>query len=182
MCILGAPLKHQDLSKVNIVSAYFRTSGPEAVYQQVRKRFPRIFLRTVYKKLEKCCQVGLIQDVSPITEVARYDVMTGPRHYMVCRECQSIRNPDSIVEEPKVSVCGQNGFHVMRRQEVLNWHCPACKGNIADSRCSTLLSRIRISASISIPSRSDNYHRIEGMPMNHTISQINVRQPAHRPL
>ena len=115
---------------------YFTKDHPsaEAIYQQVRKRFPMISLGTVYKTLEKFYEVGLIQKVSPITEVARYDALTGPHHHMVCLECQSIQDADSIVGEPKISVPEQNGFHVLRQQVVLHGYCPACKASITDCR------------------------------------------------
>ncbi len=115
---------------------YFTKEHPsaEVIYQQVKKRFPMISLGTVYKTLEKFYEVGLIQKVSPITEVARYDAMTGAHHHMVCLECQSIQDADGVVGEPKVSVPEQNGFHVLRQQVVLHGYCPACKGNITDSR------------------------------------------------
>jgi Fur family peroxide stress response transcriptional regulator len=113
---------------------YFTKEHPsaEAIYQQVKKRFPMISLGTVYKTLEKFYEVGLIQKVSPITEVARYDAITGPHHHMVCLECQSIQDADSIVGVPKISVPEQNGFRVLRQQVVLHGYCPECKGNITD--------------------------------------------------
>ena len=115
---------------------YFTREHPsaEAIYQQVKKRFPMISLGTVYKTLEKFYEVGLIQKVSPITEVARYDAITGPHHHMVCLECQSIQDADSIVAVPKISVPEQNGFRVLRQQVVLHGYCPACKGNITNSQ------------------------------------------------
>jgi Fur family peroxide stress response transcriptional regulator len=115
---------------------YFTKEHPsaEAIYQQVRKRFPMISLGTVYKTLEKLYEVGLIQKVSPITEVARYDAITGPHHHMVCLECQSIQDADSIVGAQKISVPEQNGFRVLRQQVVLHGYCPACKGSITDSQ------------------------------------------------
>ena len=75
---------------------YFTKEHPsaEVIYQQVKKRFPMISLGTVYKTLEKFYEVGLIQKVSPITEVARYDALTDPHHHMVCLECQSIQDAD----------------------------------------------------------------------------------------
>ena len=115
---------------------YFTKEHPSAelIYQQVKKRFPMISLGTVYKTLEKFYEVGLIQKVSPITEVARYDAITGPHHHMVCLECQSIQDADAIVEEPKISASEHSGFHVLRQQVVLHGYCPACKGNITGSR------------------------------------------------
>ena len=115
---------------------YFTKEHPsaEAIYQQVKKRFPMISLGTVYKTLEKFYEVGLIQKVSPITEVARYDAITGAHHHMVCLECQSIQDADSIVGEPNISVSEQNGFRVLRQQVVLHGYCQVCKGNFTDSQ------------------------------------------------
>ncbi len=111
---------------------YFTKEHPsaEVIYQQVKKRFPMISLGTVYKTLEKFYEVGLIQKVSPITEVARYDAVTAAHHHMVCLECQSIQDAESLFEEPKISVPATNGFHVLRQQIVLHGYCPECKGNL----------------------------------------------------
>jgi Fur family peroxide stress response transcriptional regulator len=108
---------------------YFTREHPsaEAIYQQVKKRFPMISLGTVYKTLEKFYEVGLIQKVSPITEVARYDAVTGPHHHMVCLECQSIQDAD--LNGPEITICEQDGFRILKRQVVLQGYCPACKGN-----------------------------------------------------
>ena len=115
---------------------YFTKEHPsaEVIYQQVKKRFPMISLGTVYKTLEKFYEVGLIQKVSPITEVARYDATTHPHHHMVCLECQSIQDADSIVVEPKIASHEHNGFRVVRQQVVLHGYCPACKGSCTDSQ------------------------------------------------
>jgi len=109
---------------------YFTREHPsaEVIYQQVKKRFPMISLGTVYKTLERFHEVGLIQKVSPITEVARYDAITDPHHHMVCMECQSIHDA-SLAEEPVITVSEQDGFQIMRRQVVVHGYCPACKGN-----------------------------------------------------
>jgi Fur family peroxide stress response transcriptional regulator len=103
----------------------------EIIYQQIKKHFPMISLATVYKTLEKFREVGLIQRVNPITETARYDAATGPHHYMVCVKCQAIQNADNLVEEPRVSDSGQNGFHVLRQQVFLHGYCQACKEKIS---------------------------------------------------
>ena len=116
-------------------SLYFSKEHPsaEAVYQQVKKKFAMISLGTVYKTLEKFYEVGLIQKVSPITEVARYEAKTGPHHHMVCLQCQSILDADCTVDEPKISVQGHNGFHVLRRQVVLHGYCTACQVGLVNS-------------------------------------------------
>ena len=108
---------------------YFTKEHPsaEVIYQQVKKRFPMISLGTVYKTLEKFFEVGLIQKVSPVTEVARYDALTGPHHHMVCLECQSIQDIEDTAEEQKISLPVKNGFQVVRQQVVLQGYCPGCK-------------------------------------------------------
>ena len=106
----------------------------DVIYQQVKKRFPMISVGTVYKTLEKFYEVGLIQKVSPITEVARYEATADPHHHMVCLKCQSIQDADAVVEEPQISVSEQNGFQVVRQQVFLHGYCPACKGRVGDSK------------------------------------------------
>jgi Fe2+ or Zn2+ uptake regulation protein len=95
-----------------------------------------ISLATVYKTLQKFCEVNLIQKVNPMTETVRYDAERGPHHYMVCMNCQSIRNADTVVEEPKVSDSDQKGFHVLRQQVFLYGYCPSCKDKIAQAQVS----------------------------------------------
>ena len=99
----------------------------EVIYRQVKKRFPMISLGTVYKTLERFCEVGLIQKVNPITEVVRYDAMPGSHHYMICLGCESIRNADDIVGEQRVSIPEQGEFEPLRQQVFLYGYCSACK-------------------------------------------------------
>ena len=130
----GLQVTYQRLAIYQALYLTKQHPSAETIYQQVRKRFPMISLGTVYKTLEKFYEVGLIEKVSPITEVARYDALTAPHHHLVCLECQSIQDADSIVGEPKVTVPDKNGFRVVRQQVVLQGYCPACKGNGADSQ------------------------------------------------
>ncbi len=108
---------------------YYTKEHPsaEVIYQQVKKRFPMISLGTVYKTLEKFYEVGLIQKVSPVTEVARYDAKMGPHHHLVCLACQSIQDAEMLIGEPQVTLPENHGFQVVRQQVVLQGYCPACK-------------------------------------------------------
>jgi Fur family peroxide stress response transcriptional regulator len=108
---------------------YFTKEHPsaEVIYQQVKKRFPMISLGTVYKTLEKFYEVGLIQKVSPVTEVARYDAKVNPHHHMVCLDCQSIQDAEDIIGEQKIAISDKHGFQVVRQQVVLQGYCPGCK-------------------------------------------------------
>jgi len=100
----------------------------EAIYQQVRKRFPMISLGTVYKTLERFHEVGLIQKVSPLTEVARYDATVEPHHHLVCLKCQMIKDIENSSVDKKITLYPSNGFQVVRHQVLFQGYCPACRG------------------------------------------------------
>jgi Fur family transcriptional regulator, peroxide stress response regulator len=123
----GLQVTYQRLAVYQVL--YFSKEHPsaEAVYQQVRKRFPMISLGTVYKTLERFHDVGLIQKVSPLTEVARYDAMTSPHVHMVCLECQSVQDADDPVMELKLPIPERNGFKVTTQQILLHGYCAHCR-------------------------------------------------------
>jgi Fur family peroxide stress response transcriptional regulator len=99
----------------------------EEIYQQVRKRFPMISLGTVYKTLERFHEVGLIQKVSPVTEVARYEANVSHHHHMICLECQTIQDFEDPDMDVKVTLPQGNEFEVMRRQVILQGYCAHCR-------------------------------------------------------
>ncbi|NTU48268.1 MAG: transcriptional repressor [Syntrophobacteraceae bacterium] len=101
----------------------------EAIYQQVRKRFPMISLGTVYKTLERFHEVGLIQKVSPLTEVARYDAIVDPHHHLVCLKCHMIEDIEDSSVDKKITVSQGNGFQIVRQQVLFQGYCPTCLEN-----------------------------------------------------
>lgn len=108
---------------------YYTNEHPsaEVIYQQVKKRFPMISLGTVYKTLERFYEVGLIQKVSPVTEVARYDAKVNTHHHLVCLKCQSIQDVDSLIDQQRIVLPEGNNFQVVRHQLVLQGYCPDCR-------------------------------------------------------
>jgi Fur family transcriptional regulator, peroxide stress response regulator len=98
----------------------------ESIYQQVRKRFPMISLGTVYKTLERFFNVGLIQRVSPMTDVARYDALVAPHHHAVCVNCQSIHDVMDAALDENISIPEGEPFHVLRKQVLFHGYCPEC--------------------------------------------------------
>jgi len=108
---------------------YNSTDHPSAeeIYQQVRKRFPMISLGTVYKTLERFHDVGLIQKVSPLTEVARYEANVSQHHHLICLECQTIQDFGDGDTEVRVSLPDDNGFQVLKSQVVLQGYCAHCR-------------------------------------------------------
>ncbi len=123
----GLQVTYQRLA---IYQALYHTKvhpSAEEIYQQVRKRFPMISLGTVYKTLERFHEVGLIQKVSPVTEVARYEANVSHHHHLICLECQTIQDFEDPGLDVKVSLPEGNDFEVMRRQVILQGYCAHCK-------------------------------------------------------
>ncbi len=122
----GLQVTYQRLAVYQIL--YYSKSHPsaEAVYQQVRKRFPMVSLGTVYKTLERFQEVGLIQKVSPLTEVARYDATVSPHIHMVCLKCKSVQDVDGPFPEIRLSPQGVNGFKVLSQQVLFQGYCADC--------------------------------------------------------
>jgi Fur family peroxide stress response transcriptional regulator len=115
--------------RLAIYQSLFNTKehpSAETIYQQVRKRFPMISLGTVYKTLERFHDVGLIQKVSPMTEVARYDAIVDPHHHLVCLKCQMIQDVKDSSFEKKISIPEGNGFQIVRQQVLFQGYCPDC--------------------------------------------------------
>jgi Fur family peroxide stress response transcriptional regulator len=130
----GLQVTHQRLAIYQTL--YFNNEehpSVEAIYQEVKKRLPMISIGTIYKTLEKFQEVGLIQKVSPISEVARYEAKIDPHHHMVCLKCQSVQDADQTVEEPKVSISEDSRFRVVNKQVILHGYCPSCKSDITDA-------------------------------------------------
>lgn len=99
----------------------------EDIYQQVRRRFPMISLGTVYKTLERFYEVRLIQRVSPVTDVARYEARTTAHHHLICLECQTILDLEDPSLDEKIRLPEDNGFQVLQRQVVIQGLCPHCR-------------------------------------------------------
>lgn len=123
----GLQVTYQRLA---IYQALYNTKehpSAEAIYQQVRKRFSMISLGTVYKTLERFHDVGLIEKVSPMTEVARYDAIVDPHHHLVCLDCQMIRDVHDPILDKRIEPPEGNGFQILRHQVLFQGYCPECQ-------------------------------------------------------
>ncbi len=126
----GLQVTYQRLAIYQALCGSREHPSADLIYQQVRKRFPMISLGTVYKTLERFLEAGLVQKVSPLTDVVRYDATASPHHHLVCLRCQEIKD----VEEP--SSLPQNltpaeieGYRVFRQQVLFQGLCPRCQAD-----------------------------------------------------
>ena len=122
----GLQVTYQRLATYQALFHAAEHPSAENIYQQVRKRFPMISLGTVYKTLERFHKVGLVQKVSPLTEVARYDAIINPHHHMVCLKCQAILDVTDAELDRQIPLPKSNGFKVIRHQILFHGYCPDC--------------------------------------------------------
>lgn len=121
----GLQVTYQRLAIYQALCNTTEHPSAEVIYQQVKKRFPMISLGTVYKTIERFYEVGLIQKVGPVTEVARYDAEMGPHHHFICLKCHAIENIEPV--ETDIRLPEGSGFHVLRQQVVLQGYCAHCR-------------------------------------------------------
>ena len=128
----GLQVTYQRLAVYQVL--YYSKEHPsaEVVYLQVKKRFPMISLGTVYKTLERFHEVGLIQKVSPLTDVARYDATTAPHIHTICLKCKSLQDVEGNLPEIRLPHHESNGFKVLSQQVLFQGYCAHCL-KIADT-------------------------------------------------
>jgi Fur family transcriptional regulator, peroxide stress response regulator len=86
----GLSVTHQRLAIFEAVASNDSHPGAEEIYQSVRSRFPTISRGTVYRTLETLCERGLVQDVSRLQGMARFEAGRPPHHHLVCLSCRRI--------------------------------------------------------------------------------------------
>jgi Fur family peroxide stress response transcriptional regulator len=98
----------------------------EAVWEEVRRRFPGMSPATVYATLRLFADLGLIQEISG--SVRRYDGRARWHVNLVCQECGRVID----VEDPRVpalerAVAARTRFEVRAVRFELHGLCPRCR-------------------------------------------------------
>lgn len=98
------------------------------VFEQVRRRDPRVAYGTVYRSLHLLVQHGLIQELTFADEASRYDGRTDRHDHVHCAVCGLILD----VEVPEALMARhvaeeRSGFTISSHHTVFSGRCPACK-------------------------------------------------------
>lgn len=64
--------------------------SPEALYQRVKPHMPALSLATIYKALDALVHLGVVHEVSVISESKRYDANLDRHHHLVCTRCKTV--------------------------------------------------------------------------------------------
>lgn len=98
----------------------------EAVWEEVRQRFPGVSPTTVYATLRLFADLGLIQEISG--PVRRYDGRARRHVNLVCQRCGQVTD----VDDPRVrvlerAVAARARFEVKAVRFELHGLCPRCR-------------------------------------------------------
>lgn len=91
--------------------------SPEELYRRVRVAMPSLSLATIYKALDALEQLGLVRELSRISESKRYDANLERHHHMVCTHCRKVsdlydKRLDSITPPKLAGGFVPNAVHV----------------------------------------------------------------------
>ncbi|MBI4638286.1 MAG: transcriptional repressor [Candidatus Rokubacteria bacterium] len=86
----GLRVTAQRLGVLQVLKASHIHPTAEAVHRQVRKRFPKISLNTVYLNLEALTRVGETSEVWIGHDAARFEANSVPHDHAVCVRCKKI--------------------------------------------------------------------------------------------
>lgn len=113
----------------------FRSQGghisAEEVHSQIKKVFPKVNLSTIYRTLEKLCELGVAVEIETQgDDRKRYELVGDVQHHhLICEQCRAEIELDSIIIEQIITtVRTQYGFRLKLPHFVGYGLCPGCAG------------------------------------------------------
>ena len=106
------------------------TSHPTAddLYQEVKRRYPKISRNTVYSTLGILRQAGLVREVNVGHEVARFDGNVTVHHHLICSACHRIEDVmDEGLNQLAINSNQARGFHIVGHQVEFHGYCADCQ-------------------------------------------------------
>src|SRR5436190_19459801 len=100
-----------------------------AVYEEARKRLPRISLGTVYRILRVLQEEGRVQDVAEARASARFDARTDRHPHLICLGCGRIADFDLDLPPALAEPARADGFEVVDYRLDFYGYCRDCKGS-----------------------------------------------------
>lgn len=107
-----------------IVTDSARHLTVEQIYTEMKQRYPKIVLATVYNNVNKLWKAGLIHKVTVENMPDRYDRMIRHDH-LVCQRCG--RLADVCFEDLTAALRGQLGEDFLFYDLKVFYLCPACR-------------------------------------------------------
>jgi Fur family ferric uptake transcriptional regulator len=100
----------------------------EWVFEQTRRRLPRISLGTVYRNLRRLAEEGLIREVHTGGLSARFDGNTGRHYHIRCLGCGRVNDLPLSVDTRLEEQAGRAVNYTILGHEVeVQGLCPLCQ-------------------------------------------------------
>lgn len=102
--------------------------GVEEIYTQVRHSFPSLSMNTVYTTLVTLKDIGVISEVSPVRDRARFDANRDPHHHLVCLGCRKIEDLyDHGLDRISLSEEQARSFKITGHRVEFHGYCKRCR-------------------------------------------------------
>ena len=99
----------------------------DEVYEEVRKRLPRISLGTVYRNLEILAELGKIQKLELSGSVKRFDGNPQRHYHIRCMRCGRVDNaPVAPLRQIEDRLYGATVYTILGHRLEFEGFCPQC--------------------------------------------------------
>lgn len=108
------------------------TSHPtaEGVYEEAKKRLPRLSLGTVYRNLKFLAERGNIQELGMDAGYSRYDANIQDHSHFLCQSCGRVLDVDCpTLDEVNQQVAHSTGLKVLSHKLAFYGLCLDCQKN-----------------------------------------------------
>ena len=103
--------------------------SPEMLYQEVRQSMSSLSLATIYKTLEAFENLGLVHEVSVISDKRRYDANIENHHHLVCSVCGKVADYYNGELDSLLPTRAVNGFTPESVSVSINGVCSDCNSH-----------------------------------------------------
>jgi Fur family transcriptional regulator, ferric uptake regulator len=124
------PKNYQLIYEIVQASGVGRHLTPSDIFTKAHKRQPGIGFSTVYRGLERLCELGLVSELYvPGVDAATYEP-SGPRHaHFRCSACGAIEDVAYAIPPRTLKTLAlQHGFNIARERVTFEGRCAACGG------------------------------------------------------
>jgi len=109
----------------SIVASTMTHPTADWVYDQARKRMPRISLGTVYRNLHRLCDEGRLLEITT-KRSSRYDANVSRHSHLRCLECDRLEDVhQQDLKQPRRI----HGYKILESRMELLGLCPECQQN-----------------------------------------------------
>jgi Fe2+ or Zn2+ uptake regulation protein len=122
------PKNYQLIYKIVEESGLGRHLTPSQIYAKALKRRPGIGFSTIYRGLERLCDLGLVSELCvPGVDAATYEP-SGPRHaHFRCSKCGEIEDVAYAIPTRAIKALAlQHGFKIENERVTFEGRCAVC--------------------------------------------------------